>query len=121
MTKQMCLGIPMQISSIDGLLARCEAKGVVREASLLMLEHEDVAVGDYVVVHLGYAVDKVSAEEAAAVWEIYDEMLAAEDAGARRIPLPDYDESRARRVPDLLLLSGNDRGEGNVHGARDDH
>jgi hydrogenase expression/formation protein HypC len=118
----MCLGIPMQISSIDGLLARCEAKGVVREASLLMLEHEGVAVGDYVVVHLGYAVDKVSAEEAAAVWEIYDVMLAAEDAGAPCAPRPPgCEESRARRVPDLPLPSGEGRGEGNVHGARDDH
>ena len=79
----MCFGIPMQIRSIRGLLAQCEAKGVAREASLLMLEHEDLAdlaVGDYVVVHLGYAVEKVDAEEAAAAWEIYDEMLAAEEA-----------------------------------------
>jgi len=82
----MCFGIPMQIRSIRGLLAQCEAKGVAREASLLMLEHEDLAVGDYVVVHLGYAVEKVGAEEAAAAWEIYDEMLAAEDA-ARRGPV----------------------------------
>lgn len=74
----MCLGIPMQIRAIDGLLAECEAKGVTREANLLMLEQEAVAVGDYVVVHLGYAVDKVTADEAAAAWRIYDEMLAAE-------------------------------------------
>jgi hydrogenase expression/formation protein HypC len=78
----MCLGIPMQIRSIDGYMARCEAKGVEREANLLMLEHEGPDVGDYVVVHLGYAVDKVTAEEAAAAWEIYDEMLAAADPGA---------------------------------------
>lgn len=76
----MCLGIPMQIRSIDGFLARCEAKGVERDANLLMLGHEDPAVGDYVVVHLGYAVDKVSAQEAATAWEIYDQMLAAEEA-----------------------------------------
>jgi hydrogenase expression/formation protein HypC len=76
----MCLGIPMQIRSIDGFLARCEAKGVERDANLLMLGHEDLAVGDYVVVHLGYAVDKVSAQEAATAWEIYDQMLAAEEA-----------------------------------------
>ena len=62
----MCLGIPMQIRAIDGLLARCEAKGVEREANLLMLEHEGLAVGDFVVVHLGYAVDRVTPEEAAA-------------------------------------------------------
>lgn len=76
----MCLGIPMQIRSIDGFLARCEAKGVERDANLLMLGHEDLAVGDYVVVHLGYAVDKVSAQEVVTAWEIYDQMLAAEEA-----------------------------------------
>ncbi len=75
----MCLGIPMQIRSVDGLLARCEAKGVEREANLLMLENEGIEVGDYVVVHLGYAVDRVTAEEAAAAWEIYDQMLAEEE------------------------------------------
>ncbi len=83
----MCLGIPMQIRSIDGLLARCEAKGVEREVNLLMLEHEDLTVGDYVVLHLGYALNKVSAEEAAAAWEIYDQMLAAEAALPQGHPL----------------------------------
>jgi hydrogenase expression/formation protein HypC len=76
----MCLGIPMQVKSIDGLMAHCEAKGVEREANLLMLEADGVAVGDYVVVHLGYAMNKISPEEALAAWEIYDQMLAAEDA-----------------------------------------
>jgi hydrogenase expression/formation protein HypC len=78
----MCLGIPMQVTAVDGLLARCEAKGVMREANLLMLQHETLAPGDYVVVHLGYAIEKVTAEEAAAAWEVYDEMLAAEEAAA---------------------------------------
>ena len=80
----MCLGIPMQIQSIDGFVARCTAKGVEREASLFMLQHEPPAVGDYVVVHLGYAVDRVSAEAAASAWEVYDQMLAADapDPGA---------------------------------------
>lgn len=78
----MCLGIPMQIESIDGFVARCTAKGVEREANLLMLQHEPLAVGDFVVVHLGYAVDRVSPEEAAAAWEIYDQLLAIQDAEA---------------------------------------
>jgi len=74
----------MQIQSIDGFVARCTAKGVEREASLFMLQHEPPAVGDYVVVHLGYAVDRVSAEAAASAWEVYDQMLAADapDPGA---------------------------------------
>ncbi|HSQ06852.1 MAG TPA: HypC/HybG/HupF family hydrogenase formation chaperone [Chromatiaceae bacterium] len=76
----MCLGIPMRVVSIDGLIARCEAKGVERDANLLMLESEGVGVGDYVVVHLGYAMNRIGLEEAVAAWDIYDQMLAAEDA-----------------------------------------
>ena len=76
----MCLGIPMRVVSIDGLIARCEAKGVQRDANLLILESEAVGVGDYVVVHLGYAMNKIGLEEAMAAWDIYDQMLAAEDA-----------------------------------------
>jgi hydrogenase expression/formation protein HypC len=68
----------MQIRAIDGLLARCEAKGVEREANLLMLEHENLAIGDFVVLHLGYAMNRVTPEEAAAAWDIYDQMLAIE-------------------------------------------
>lgn len=76
----MCMGIPMRIIAIDGLLARCEAKGVEREASLLMLEHEQLSVGDYIVVHLGHAIERVTAEQAADAWVVYDEMLAASAA-----------------------------------------
>ncbi|HPE80615.1 MAG: HypC/HybG/HupF family hydrogenase formation chaperone [Sedimenticolaceae bacterium] len=76
----MCLGIPMQIKQIDGFNARCEAKGVERDVSLFMLQHEPLEDGDYVIVHVGYAIQKVSPEEAATAWEIYDEMLALESS-----------------------------------------
>ena len=76
----MCLGIPMQIKNIDGFLARCEAKGVEREVNLFMLQHDEIAVGDYVMVHIGYAIQKMTEQEAQSAWEIYDEMLAAEHA-----------------------------------------
>lgn len=79
----MCLGIPMQIKQIEGFNARCEAKGVGRDVSLFMLQHEALAPGDYVVVHVGYAIQKVTPEEAATAWEIYDEMLALEQAESR--------------------------------------
>jgi hydrogenase expression/formation protein HypC len=39
---EMCLGIPMQIKEIDGFVARCEAKGVMRDVSLFMLQDEPV-------------------------------------------------------------------------------
>lgn len=76
----MCLGIPMQIQSIDGFLARCEAKGVQRDVNLFMLQDEDVTIGDFVMVHVGYAIQTMSEQEAQSAWEIYDEMLAAEHA-----------------------------------------
>jgi hydrogenase expression/formation protein HypC len=74
------MGIPMQVKAIDGFVATCEAKGVERQATLLMLG-DDVAVGDYVVVHLGHAIERIDAERAAEAWAIYDEMLAAEQGG----------------------------------------
>lgn len=74
----MCLGIPMQIKEIDGFVARCEAKGVERDVNLFMLQHEELAADDFVVVHVGYAIQKVTPQEARSAWEVYDEMLAAE-------------------------------------------
>ena len=71
----MCLAIPMQIKSIDGFTARCEAKGVERDASLFMLQNETVNVGDYVLIHVGYAIQKVSPQEAASTWALFDEVL----------------------------------------------
>jgi hydrogenase expression/formation protein HypC len=75
----MCLGIPMQVVDINGFLARCEAKGIAREVSLFLLQGEALAPGDFVLVHVGYAIQKMGAEEARSVWEVYDEMLAAEE------------------------------------------
>jgi hydrogenase expression/formation protein HypC len=76
----MCLGIPMQVKSIDQYQALCEAKGIERDVSLFMLQDEVVEPGDYVVVHVGYAIQKISPQEAQSAWEVYDQMLAAEDA-----------------------------------------
>ena len=73
----MCLAIPMQIAEINEFNAVCEAKGVSREVSLFMLQNEDLSPGDYVLVHVGYAIQKVPAEEAAASWKLLDEILAA--------------------------------------------
>ncbi len=74
----MCLGIPMQIIEIDGYNARCSAKGVERDVSLFMLQDEDLKVDDFVVVHVGYAIQKMTPQEARTTWELYDQMLAAE-------------------------------------------
>jgi len=72
----MCLGIPMQIVEINGFNARCAAKGVEREVNLFMLQHEAVEIGDFVMVHVGYAIEKMSPQEAHSTWELFDQLLA---------------------------------------------
>ena len=87
----MCLAIPMRVIEIDGLTARCEAKGVERRVSLFLMQHEPVAVGEMVLVHVGYAIQRVSEEEARTSWELLDEVLEATEAGpggAAREPVP---------------------------------
>lgn len=73
----MCLGIPMQIKNIDGYVARCEAKGVFRDINLFLLQDAQLQPGDYVLVHVGYALQKISEAHARSAWELYDEMFAA--------------------------------------------
>lgn len=71
----MCLGIPMQVLNVDGFIAQCEAKGIQRDVSLFLLQDEALAPGDFVMVHVGYAIQKMSEQEARSAWELYDEML----------------------------------------------
>ncbi len=75
----MCLGIPMQITEINGFNARCTAKGVDRDISLFMLQHEPIEIGDFVMVHVGYAIEKMTPQEASSTWELFDQLLEAEE------------------------------------------
>jgi len=68
----------MQIMEINGYSARCEAKGVERDISLFMLQDETVQPGDFVMVHVGYAIQKITEQDARSSWELFDEILAAE-------------------------------------------
>lgn len=83
----MCLAIPMKIVTIDGFNARCEAKGVNRDVSLFMMQDDAVEVGDFVMVHVGYAIQKMTPQEARSAWELFDQVLGTTD-----IPLTTGDE-----------------------------
>ncbi len=80
----MCLGVPMRIAEINGYSARCEARGIERNVSLFLLQHEDLQVGDMVMIHVGNAIQKMTSEEAHSAWELYDEMLALDDEARGR-------------------------------------
>lgn len=81
----MCLAIPMKITAMDEFVAQCEAKGVQREVSLFMMMGEPLEVGDHVLVHVGYVIQKITAEQARSSWDLIDETLDAIDqADAKR-------------------------------------
>jgi hydrogenase expression/formation protein HypC len=67
----------MEVKSIDGFTCRCEARGIEREVSLFMLQGEEIEPGDHVLVHVGYAIQKVSTAEAEESLKLFDEILAA--------------------------------------------
>jgi hydrogenase expression/formation protein HypC len=75
----MCLGIPMKILEIDGYMARCEAKGVERDVSLFMLQDALPKPGDFVMVHVGYAIQTISQDYADSSWQLLDEILLTEN------------------------------------------
>ena len=67
----MCLSIPAKIDSIDGDMAMVSVGNVTYRASLQLLD--DVKIGDYILLHTGFAIQKISEEEAAETLRIFDE------------------------------------------------
>ncbi len=67
----MCLSIPAKVESIDGDMALVSVGGSKYNASLQMLE--DVQVGDYILLHTGFAIQKISKEDAAETLKIFEE------------------------------------------------
>lgn len=64
----MCLAIPMRVVSINGNLAEVEASGAVLSVALDLVEN--VQPGDYLLIHAGYAIHRLSASEAEESLEI---------------------------------------------------
>jgi hydrogenase expression/formation protein HypC len=58
----MCLAIPSKIVKIEDNMAVIDVDGVKRKASLLLVENPEV--GEYVIVHAGFAINKINEEDA---------------------------------------------------------
>jgi hydrogenase expression/formation protein HypC len=74
----MCLGVPMRIISRDGDNIVAEVDGVRKEASVMLLGDE-VAVGDYVIVHAGFAISRLDEEYAEETIRLMKEIYSPED------------------------------------------
>ena len=75
----MCLGVPGKIIAIEGVVATVDFWGVRRPVRLDVVD-EPVAVGDYILNHVGFAIRRIPAEDALATLALYEELLAKEDA-----------------------------------------
>ncbi len=71
----MCLAIPSKITKIENNMATIDVEGIQREASLLLLE--DARVGDYVIVHAGFAIQKLDEAAAQETLDLLREAIAA--------------------------------------------
>jgi len=68
----MCLAVPVRIKSIEGTEAEVEAGGITRKASLILTP--EAKVGDYVLLHAGYAINIVNQAEAEQTLALFAQM-----------------------------------------------
>lgn len=68
----MCLSIPAKIEKIEGDTAICSVGESSYNASLQLLSGEDIKQGDYVLIHTGFAIQKIDKEEAEASLQAFD-------------------------------------------------
>jgi hydrogenase expression/formation protein HypC len=72
----MCLAIPAKVISIEGDKAKVDfGEGVLREVNVTLV---DAKIGDYVLVHAGYAIQVLDAKEAQETINLWNEILRAE-------------------------------------------
>lgn len=68
----MCLAIPVKVIKVEGNKALVETDGVVREAALDLVK--DVKIGEYLVLHAGFAIQKLDEKEAQETLEIWRQL-----------------------------------------------
>ncbi len=76
----MCLAIPAKIIEIDGMNAKVDIMGNIRPTKLSLVD--DVSIGDYVLIHAGFAIQKLEAGDAEETLDLFRQMGAAIDEEA---------------------------------------
>ena len=73
----MCLALPAKVVALDrdAELATVEMDGIKKDVSLALID--DVAVGDYLLIHVGYALQRLSEDEAMRTLALFDELEAS--------------------------------------------
>lgn len=80
----MCLSIPSKVVEIDeNNMATVDTMGIKRHVSLDLMA-EEINIGDYILIHVGFAMNKIDKEEALQSLKVYSEMLEAMEEEERR-------------------------------------
>ncbi|MHB1024232.1 MAG: HypC/HybG/HupF family hydrogenase formation chaperone [Desulfobacteria bacterium] len=74
----MCLGVPAKILETSGGAAVVEVGGVRREISVMLID--DVSVGEWVIIHAGFAIEKLSEEEAEQTLALFREIAESDSS-----------------------------------------
>ena len=92
----MCLSIPSKIVEIDeDNMATVDTMGIKRQVSLDLMP-DVVDIGDYILIHVGFAMSKIDETEALQSLEVYKEMLEAMEEEERRQVIEEDDNCDAR-------------------------
>lgn len=94
----MCLSIPSKVVKIseDETTCTVDTMGVQRDASLLMMIGEELNIGDYVLLHIGFVMNKIDEKEALASIDTYKEILESMDEEERQRAILEDDECPGR-------------------------
>ncbi|MBU1659073.1 HypC/HybG/HupF family hydrogenase formation chaperone [bacterium] len=94
----MCLSIPSKVVKIDkqNNMATVDTMGVQRDASLDLMAENDVQIGDYVLLHIGFVMNKIDEEDAMLSLETYREIIEAMDEEDRQRAILEDDECENR-------------------------
>jgi hydrogenase expression/formation protein HypC len=79
----MCLAVPSRIIEINDTIAKVDVDGVIRETSIMLID--DAKIGDYVIVHAGFAINKIDEGAALETLEDLRNILAAETQNANNL------------------------------------
>lgn len=75
----MCLAVPVRITKVEGTMAEGELGGITKQVSVLFTP--EVKIGDYVVIHAGYAISIMDEQEAEATFRLLKEVMGGDADG----------------------------------------
>ena len=96
----MCLSIPSKVTHIDeeNNLATVDTMGVQRDASMDLMVEDDVKIGDFVLLHIGFVMNKIDEADAMESLKLYQEIVDSMEEEDRRLAILEEGEVPSKEV-----------------------